>query len=347
MADSRRQTRTPADLQVGKQLIEVKARPRAARQLHDALWQLASHLARDPDLDGLLVLYKPGLSPERIETERRQATDVLRPGLAKRIRWIVVDDRALDDVPHDLGSEVREAVAAEIARSERRRHASPDRGSASLAVLHLLLDRWLRSGGPMHTKELMEAVGCSYPTAAAALEELGEDLTRHGDRRLELTRWPRLPWLRYVGVQEKARGTERYVDRSGAPRAATDLVRRLAKLGRRDIAVGGVLGALHHVESLDIVGTPTLALTLHDPDGTASSAFVQRLDPALVRTESREETPLLVVHRQRMQRFLANGGEAGVPWADPIECLLDLHESGLEGLADQLQSSLLRQRTTR
>jgi hypothetical protein len=190
----------------------------------------------------------------------------------------------------------------------------------------------------------MATVGCSYPTVVTALEDFQEDLTRGSDRRIELSRWPRLPWLRYIGVQEKARATERYVDRSGLPRAAPDLVRRLEKLGRHDIAVGGVLGALHHVESLDIVGTPTLALTLHDPDGIASSAFVERLDPALARTESREETPLVVVHRQRTRRFLATG-EAGAMWADPIECLLDLCEAGLEGLAEQFRSALVRRRT--
>lgn len=345
MTDSRRQTRTQVDARVGDLVIEVKARPRGARQLLDGLWQVAASLSEAPDLKGLLVLYQPRLAQERIQAEQRQAEEVLRPDLSQRIRWVVVGDRALQDFPHDLGPQVREAVAEEIARSERKRRTSPDRGYASLAVLHVLLDRWLRSDGPMHTKELMETVGCSYPTAASALEEFQEDLTRGSDRRIELSRWPRLPWLRYIGVQEKARDTERYVDRSGSPRAATDLVRRLEKLGRHDIAIGGVLGALHHIESLDIVGTPTLALTLHDPSGAASSAFVERLDPALARTESRGETPLVVVHRQRMQRFLATDEGAGAPWADPVECLLDLHEAGLEGLAEQFRSALIRRRT--
>ena len=345
MMNSRRQTRAQVDAQIGDLVIEVKARPRGARQLLDGLWQVATYLSEAPDLKGLLVLYKPRLAQERIQAEQRQAENILRSDLSQRIRWVVVGDRELRDFPRDLGPQVRDAVADEIARRERKRRTSPDRGFASLAVLHVLLDRWLRSGGPMHTKELMETVGCSYPTAAAALEEFQEDLTRGSDRRIELSRWPRLPWLRYIGVQEKARGTERYVDRSGSPRAATDLVRRLEKLGRHDIAVGGVLGALHHVESLDIVGTPTLALTLHDPDGTAGNAFVERLDPALARSESREETPLVVVHRQRMQRFLATDRVAGALWADPVDCLLDLHEAGLEGLAEQFRSALVRRRT--
>ena len=315
-------------------MVEVKSRPRGASQLLDGVWRLAKVLAEDPDLTGLLVLYRPRLGQERIEAEREQSEDVLRPDVGSRLRWVVVTDPDLEDFPADLGQQVRDAVAHEVAQSERRRGASPERGFASLAVLHVLLDRWLRSEGPMHTNELTAAVGCSYPTAASALEEFKEDIARGSDRRIELCRWPRLPWLRYIGAQEKARDTERYVDRSGSPRAASDLVRRLQRLGRHDVAIGGALGALHHVPSLDVVGTPTLALTLHDPNGRASSAFVERLDPALARTESRDETPLVVVHRQRLEHFLANKDESGTMWADPVECLLDLHEAGVEGLAE-------------
>lgn len=211
-------------------------------------------------------------------------------------------------------------------------------------MLHVLLDRWLRSEGPVHANELMATVGCSYPTVAAALAEFRDDVVRHRDRRVELSRWPRLGWLRYVSAQARTRATERYVDRSGSPRSAADLLRRLARLGRRDIAVGGVPGALHYMPSLDVVGTAILALTLHDPEGTASTDFVERLDPALAQTDSTDPAPLLVVHRQRLRRFLASGEEPGTRWADPVECLLDLHEAGLDGLAKQYLDTAVRQR---
>jgi hypothetical protein len=347
MATLRDQQREGPDARVGDLVIEVKARPRGARAILDGVWRLATLLAEAPKLNGLLVLYRPLLARERIDAEQRQATKVLRPGVGGRIRWLVVGDRALRDLPEDLGPEVREAVAQEIAHSGRRRRTSPDRGFASLAVLHVLLDRWLRSAGPIHTNELMDTVGCSYPTVAAALGELGDDINRSRDRRVELSRWPRLAWLGYLGAQERVRDTQRYADRSGTPRAATDLLQRLRRLGRRDLAIGGVLGALHHVESLDIVGTPTLALTLHDPDGTASEAFVERLDPALVRTELRDETPLVVVHRQRLRRFLATEDGSGALWADPVECLLDLQEAGLEGLAEQFRTAATRRSAER
>jgi hypothetical protein len=335
------------DAQVGRLLIEVKSGARGVRTLVDGLWRLASALADTPELRGLLVLHRPGLGAERIEAERRHAEAVLRPDVTERIRWLVVGDRALRGFPDDLGPEVRSAVSRLILEGEGRRPSRPDRGFASLAVLHVLLDRWLRSGGPAHTNELMATVGCSYPTVAAALAGFRDDIVRHRDRRVELERWPRLAWMRYVSVQDRVRGTERYVDRSGTPRPVPELVRRLARLKRTDVAVGGIPGALHHVNALDVVGTPTLALTLHDPEGTATSEFVERLDPALARTESVESAPLVVVHRQRLRRFLASDNGSGPPWADPIECLLDLHEAGLDGLAEQFRDTAIRRRGQR
>ena len=332
------------DAQVGDLLIEVKTGARGARALRDGVWNLAAAVSKAPGLRGLLVLDRPAIGSERLSAEQRTIEAILRPEIGRRIRWVVVEEGGLESFPKDLGPRVRSVVARLISGGDGKRRTPPDRGFATLAVLHVLLDRWLRSAGPVHRNELMATVGCSYPTVAAALVEFRDDIVRHRDRRVELNRWPRLGWLRYVSVQERARATERYADRSGSPRSAADLLRRLARLGRRDIAVGGVPGALHHAPSLDVVGTATLALTLHDPEGTAGTDFVERLDPALVRTESAEPAPLLVVHRQRLRRFLASGEESGTRWADPVECLLDLHEAGLDGLAKQYLDTAVRQR---
>ncbi len=332
-----RREHAPADFdaRVGDLVIEVKSGVRGALAIRDGFWRLATEVARLSELRALLILDRPEVGLDRIAEEERHAAAILHPGVGGRIRVVVVQEPELRDLPEDLGPAVRDAVARVISGSERVRRTTPDRGHASLAVLHVLLDRWLRSAGPVHATELMAAVGCSYPTVAAALDEVREDIVRHRDRRVELARWPRQAWSRYLSVQEKVRRTERYVDRSGTPRAVPDLARRLARLDRADIAIGGVLGAVHHVDALDVVGTPTLALTLHDPEGTATSEFVERLDPALARVESAEHAPTLVVHRQRLRRFLASPRAKGQPWADPVECLLDLHEAGLEGLAGQ------------
>ena len=332
------------DARVGDLLIEVKRGARGTRDIRDGIWCLADAVSRTPALRGLLVLDRPAIGSERLAAEQQAIETILRPEVSRRIRWVVIGEDGLESFPKDLGPRVRSVVARWIAGGDVRRRTPPSRGFATLAVLHVLLDRWLRSAGPVHSNELMATVGCSYPTVAAALAKLRDDIVRHRDRRVELSRWPRLAWLGYVSVQERARATERYVDRSGSPRSAAELLRRLERLGRPDIAVGGVPGALHHAPSLDVVGTASLALTLHDPEGTATTDFVERLDPALVRTESAEAAPLVVVHRQRLRRFLASGGESGPRWADPVDCLLDLHEARLEGLAKQYLDEALRLR---
>jgi len=209
------------------------------------------------------------------------------------------------------------------------------RGQAGYGVLHALLDRWLRGQGPVHTTELMATVGCSYPTAAGALADLAGVVRRHRDRRVELGAFPVQAWGRYRSMAEEVRGTLRYADRSGKPRSTAQLAARLGRLRRDDLAVGGVFGALHHLPRLDIVGSATLCVTLHDPHGSAPADFVERLDPALAPTKDALEPALLIVHHQRLRRFLAEPGAQGHAWADPVDCLLDLHEAGLDGLADE------------
>jgi hypothetical protein len=335
------------DARVGDLLIEVKAVARGARAIRDGIWSLAAALSGTPGLRGLLVLHRPEIGSQRLAAEQQAIEAILRPEVSRRIRWVVIENDGLESLPKDLGPRVRNVVARLIAGGDGKRRTPPERGFATLAVLHVLLDRWLRSAGPVHTNELMATVGCSYPTVATALAEFRDDIVRHRDRRVELSRWPRLGWLRYVSVQERARATEKYTDRSGSPRSAADLIRRLERLERSDIAVGGVPGALHYMPSLDVVGTATLALTLHDPEGRATTDFVERLDPALVRTETAESAPHLVIHRQRLRRFLASEDESGPRWADPVECLLDLHEAGLEGLAKHYLDTTVRQRSQR
>jgi hypothetical protein len=47
----------------------------------------------------------------------------------------------------------------------------------------------------------------------------------------------------------------------------------------------------------------------------------------------RDESPTLVIHDIRRAESLFQSGDNGLPWADPVECLLDLHEARLESQA--------------
>ena len=58
-----------------------------------------------------------------------------------------------------------------------------------------------------------------------------------------------------------------------------------------------------------------------------------RLDPALKQVKNPDEPAQLVLHFVRHKESLFTPNRNGLPWADVVECLLDLNEAGLEGQA--------------
>jgi hypothetical protein len=145
--------------------------------------------------------------------------------------------------------------------------------------------------------------------------------------------FPRDEWARLVALADEVRGTVRFVDQSGQRRAPESLLRRLQQLQRDDIAVGGVWGAKHYHAALDLVGNPRLDVSIHSPNKAANLDFVAQLDPALARAARRAQAPSLVVHVVRRAASLFERDGSGGLWADPVECLLDLHEARLEDQA--------------
>ena len=159
--------------------------------------------------------------------------------------------------------------------------------------------------------------------------------------------FPRDEWARLVSIADDVRGTRRFVDRSGQPRSPQSLLRRVAALGRSDLAVGGIEGARHYKRDIDLIGLPRLDLTLHCPKGRIDWSFVEQIDPALVASDERNAQAPLVVHVLRRQEAFFVPDESaqatGLQWADPVECLLDLHEARLEPQAGELLNFLENQ----
>jgi len=176
-------------------------------------------------------------------------------------------------------------------------------------------------------------VGCNYRTVSATVNRLGPVLRRHTNRRIELKHFPDDAWSRFVAVADKTRATMLYIDPSDQPRSPESLVQRLKRLGRGDIAVGGVLGAKRYDPDLDIVGTPRLDLCVHAPGKYVDLDFVQQLDPALERTQAPDRPARMALHFLRRETPLFDREPDGSLWADPVECLLDLYEARLESQA--------------
>jgi hypothetical protein len=182
--------------------------------------------------------------------------------------------------------------------------------------------------------------GCSYPTVAAALHRLGPYLGQRSSRGVELTYLPGSEWERMLAVSDRIRETARFAVASGEVRSPEAHLKRLVQLGLDNVAIGGVLGARHYYSDLDLVGTPRLDLSLHCPGKRAGLELIQKLDPALRRVESALDAANVVVHVVRRAEAFFAPREGGLQWADPVECLMDLHEAHLELQAKEFLGAL-------
>jgi hypothetical protein len=309
----------------------------ASRTLRAELLTVAAAVAQTPGRLGILRLVHPRISEQRLEQEWRSVLQVVRPTILSRLSVQVV-----------LSDGRSRVFAARSGRHPKAwtAHAPPRRGlllparDLSFAVEKLLVWAWLTRKGPLTRTWVEQTVGCAYPTVAAVVKRLGSAVSRHRDRRIELRQLPREEWARLFALSGRARSVMRFVDRSGQRGTAAGLLRRLGKLAPSGVAVGGVAGTRHHYPELDLVGLPRLDLSVHAPDRDAHIGFISSLDPALKQTQDSAEPALVVLHfvRHREPLFVPHPGS--LPWADPIECLLDLHEAGLETQALEFLDAL-------
>ena len=318
----------------GDAAYEVLLDTKDARRLRTALMETA-RIAIDATLRRVvLVLEEPGITWPRLQAEWQGAASVIQPELLSRLsiaihqagKWSGIP---LPPKPNDL------PILDEILRHERSTQpaVSTRASEAHYEILRILIHEWLLGRGPIAIHSLMELSGNSHPTVSRSLGRLQRWLERHSDRSVELRIFPQEEWARLVAVSDEVRSTLRFVDRSGRPRSAGSLLRRLNQLNRRDIAMGGIPAAQHYQTSLDLVGSPRLDLSIHTGRKAADLSFVAELDPALEQTTRHDEAPSLVVHCIRRAASLFQPNDHGQCWADPVECLLDLHEARLESQA--------------
>ncbi len=309
----------------------------ATRTLRAELLTVAAAVAQTPGRTGILRLVHPRISEQRLEQEWRAAVEVVRPNILSRLCVQV-------DLP-DGRSRVFTAQRGTLPETWTP-HPAPRRGfrlparDLSFAVEKLLVWAWLTREGPLTRTWVERTVGCTYPTVAAVVERLGSAILRHPDRRIELKSVPREEWARLFALSGKARSVMRFVDRSGQTGTAAGLLQRLGRLVPSGVAVGGVAGTRYHYPDLDLVGLPRLDLSVHAPNRDVDIGFIRSLDPALKQAKDSAEPALLVLHFVRHREPLVVPNPGSLPWADPVECLLDLHEAGLEAQALEFLDTL-------
>ena len=324
------------------QAFEVLIELRDARRLRTALLEMAQIVSAS-GRRAVLVLEDPHITEQRLSQEWEAATSVFRPELIDRISIAVRQNGKWRGFPKSPKNSELEVLHKVVQHTLSERPLRIGRVSESYyEILRTLIYQWMLGKGRMTISSLMEISGASHPTVSKALTRLAHSLIRHSDRSVELRYFPRDEWLRLVAVSADVRDTAHFVDRSGHARSPESLLKRLRALDRNDIAVGGVWGAKHYYSLLDLVGNPRLDLSVHSPKKAVDLSFVERLDPALVKTTKRDEPPTLVVHTIRRAVSLFQAGDNGVLWADPVECLLDLHEAHLEAQAMEFLGSFVK-----
>lgn len=330
-----------ADAVKGDTVYEVLVESKDARRLRTTLMDLARATSSSGKIRrAVLVLEEPTITGSRLHEEWQGAATVIRPELFSRLSVVIRQSGEWSGIPVPPdASEV--PVLDEILQHElSRRPASASRSSeAHYEILRILVHQWLLARGPTSVGSLMEISGASHPTVSRSLDRLAHCLQRQSDRSVELRIFPRDEWSRLVAVADDVRATVRFVDRSGQARSPESLLRRLRQLQRQDVAVGGVWGAKHYQPSLDLIGNPRLDLSIHSWRKAADLSFVERLDPALEKATRRDESPILVIHSIRRAESLFQPADNDLPWADPVECLLDLHEARLESQALEFLNS--------
>ena len=331
-----------ADAVLGGSVFEVLTGTRDLRRLRASLMEIARLAAGQPLRRGILVLDEPEVSENRLFGEWKGAMAIVRPDIGNRLTMVIHRTGMPDQVSGNLSGGERESIETVVEEARKRPSGVQSRSSeAFFDILRILINLWIRRAGPQTSRALAEAAGCTYPTVASALEKIEKYVTRYSDRRVELKAFPRDEWFRLVANADKVRQTLRFADHSGQPRSVESLAARLHRLRPPDVAIGGVLGARHLYPALDLIGTPRLDLTIHCRTRKPNLDFLRQLDPGL-KPAGRGEPARLVIHTLRQAKVFFEAAPDGTLWADPVECLLDLHEMRLESQAAEMIEALPR-----
>lgn len=328
----------PANAQVdyvtkdGRTLIALKRRLLASRELAAEILRIAGAVSRAAaGATGVLMVASSDLSHARLSAEWDEARKLLRPGLAERLRLVILDPKRPTLHPAD---EQWQAIADELATATfptSTRERATLRGTRFFEVLRVLLDAWLRHRDPVSVHQLMRICGCSYPTVAHALKTMERrgELARRSNRSAELKDFPNQSWQQLLAVNDSVRRTVRFVDETGKP-DPLDLLDRAKQLKLSNVAIGGVAAARALDPQFNLSGMPRLDLSVHASDTTEFVRIAEQLNPALAPSSKPRESGVLALHLVTRQEPLFERAPYGTLFADPVDTLLDLLELKLD-----------------
>lgn len=317
-------------------IIELKVSASAIRDFDATLTRLALACSERGASRAILAWWAPRISLDRLRSEWSRLNALFRPELRARLQLVAASPEATVVLPPDRrGHEIATALqrAGEAMRVSPSTIA-PGRSDRSYEILKLLLGRFLRREGPIAIGDLAAQSGLSYPTVAKQLRALGLAVLRGSNRSAELRWVPMATMAELTALSPKVRQSTYFTDTSGRPPDLAALVKRLRRQHPPRVALGGVIAAHHWQPGFDLDGTPRLDLEVHAPEGRPDLAFVAKLDPALA-LAGPEVVPIVAVHAvTRAVSLFTAERDRELPWADPVEVLLDLHQLRLHQQAE-------------
>lgn len=300
---------------------------RNTRDLHTLLLEAAYALQAHPELDSVdIALWDCALSNSAVQREVEQFRAICRPPVARRLR--VLDSRtglSAQGQPAAMGMQPKTASSIPTQASQE-------------AVMVTLLQRYVRSLPGLTMDTLVEVTGASVPTVYQALRRYANCLAprNRDDKMIRVQAFSRTDWREWMARNNRLSSVS-FVDRSGAPRSATRLSKGLARLQRDDLAIGGLMGAMHHLPALDATAAPFLDILVH---GTARSdlSFIEQIDPGLRRSRDPHEPAHVVVHFVDRPRSLFVR-EDGQNWGSLPDCIANMQRARL---AHQVEDAIRR-----
>jgi len=331
----------------GRIVVEVKRGGQGLRDLRAGVMQLASWIDRAPHVEqALLAIEMPRLSVSRAKEVWHEARSVLRPDIAHRLALAVLTpkERWVDPPTPELMS-ISAALFDDWAANRGPDGARTVDSPMFYEIVKVLLDAWLRRQEPLRVHEIMARAGCSHPSVSSAIDELSRrgEVERTRDRRVTFATLPRRTLEELVVRSNSLRGTIWVEDVSGKRTDPGALLRRVEKAKLPPVAIGGVLAARHYDPSFNLQGLPRLDLTLWVPRTSNARWRSDAIYPGLESSSTPRPDAVMAVHRLTRAQSLFESGpttDTSLPYADPVETLLDLHELRLDEQAQALVTKL-------
>lgn len=287
------------------------------RDLRTLLLDAAYELQAQSELtDAHIYLHNCTLAKKRVEMEVDQFKRITHPSIAGRIML------------HDIRGMAKQSEM--LAMDSTSPVSDPSRKPTTASqesVLAYLLQRHLQSLPGVSIGTIAAETKASLPTIYKVLNAYGHCIEKDPeDKTLRLRNFSQNDWLYWIQRSNQL-SSAYFIDRSGTPRSANRLAKELTRLQRDDLAVGGLMGALHHLPTLDATKSPQLDILVHGTRRTNLS-FINEIDPGLERYKGRTEMAHVVVHfiDRPAALFMYQDGQN---WGALPDCIANMQKAGL------------------